>query len=86
MATAKKCYCRRCRSERVQLQRYIERENIVSRTDDLRQDGATDRKGGSGGGAPFIKWPKDANYAWVEGKLQERREGHYGDSATIEVT
>ena len=58
----------------------------MSRTDDLRQDGASDRTGGSGGGAPFIKWPKDSNYAWVEGRLSKIWAGHYGDSATIEVT
>ena len=75
-----------CRGERVQKQRYKEREKIVSRTDDLRQGGATDRTGGSGGGAPFIKWPKDSDYAWVEGKLQKIWTGKFGDSATIEVT
>ena len=73
-----------CRGERVRKQRYIEKENPVSRTDDLRQGGAQDRTGGGGSGAPFVKWQDD--YAWVEGKLDKIWAGKYGDSATITVS
>lgn len=55
----------------------------MSRTDDLRQGGARER-GGSGGGAPFVKWPD--TYAWVEGDVVDVWEGKYGLSATLNVT
>ena len=59
----------------------------MRRTDELKASGtATDRTGGGGGGAPFIKWPKDAKYAWVEGRLRKIWTGKFGDSATLEVT
>ena len=88
MDTAEKpCYCKRCRGERVRNLRYIERETIVSRTDDFRQGGASDRTGsGGGGGAPFIKWPKGADYAWVEGEVLNIWEGKFGDSVTLKIT
>ncbi len=57
----------------------------MSRTDDIRQGGASDRTG-SGGGAPFVKWPKDKNYAWVEGRVKKIWNGRFGPSATLEVS
>ena len=59
----------------------------MSRTDDLRQGGATDLTGeGGGGGAPFVKWPTDTPYAYVEGELLKIWEGKYGKTATIKVS
>lgn len=55
----------------------------MSRTDELKRGGATDRTG-SGGGVPFVKWDED--YAWVEGDVKNVWTGQYGDSATMEVT
>ena len=73
-----------CRGERVQKQRYKEREKIVSRTDDLRKGGATERVGSGGGsGAPFVKWSDD--YAWFEGVVTGTFETKYGLAATIDV-
>ena len=83
MPTAEKCYCRRCRSERVQYQRYIEREKIVSRTDDLRQSGGSERGGSAGGGAPFIKWGDD--YTWLEGEVTGTFTTQYGLAVTLKV-
>lgn len=56
----------------------------MSRTDDLRRDGAQERGGSGGSGSPFVKWADD--YAWVEGRLDKIWVGKYGDSATITVT
>lgn len=81
------CYCRQCRGDRVANQRRIERENPVSRTDDLRAGGnVSDRTGGGGGGAPFVKWPKDTDYAWVEGRLTKIWTGKYGATALLTVS
>lgn len=55
----------------------------MSRTDDLRRRGARER-GGSGGGAPFVKWPKA--YAFVEGEVIDHWTGKYGDTAVLRVT
>lgn len=77
------CHCRMCRGERVQRQRYIERENIVSRTDDLRASGASER-GGSVSGAPFVKWGDD--YSWLEGEVIGTFKTKYGLAATFRVT
>lgn len=54
----------------------------MSRTDDLRNQGARDR---TGGGGPFVKWPKDARHVWVEGTVTDLWEGEYGLAATIRV-
>lgn len=57
----------------------------MSRTDEMRQRGATARGGGGGGGgAPFVHWTD--SYAWVEGKVVGYFTTQYGDSATFEVT
>ena len=76
------CYCRRCRGERVRKQRYIEREKIVSRTDDLRAGGASVR-GGSVSGAPFVKWSDD--YSWLEGEVTGTFKTKYGLAVTFSV-
>lgn len=82
MNTEEKCYCKRCRGKRVQYQRYIERETIVSRTDDLRAGGASER--GSGvSGAPFVKWSDD--YTWLEGEVTGTFKTKYGLAATFNV-
>ena len=78
----KPCYCHRCRGKRVQYQRYIERETIVSRTDDLREGGARER-GGSVSGAPFVKWGDD--YSWFEGEITGTFKTKYGLAVTFDV-
>lgn len=79
------CYCRRCRGERVRNQRYIEREAIVSRTDDLRSGGAIERPGSGGsGGAPFVKWSD--GYSWLEGEIIGTFKTKYGLAATMKVS
>ena len=78
------CFCRMCRGERVRRQRRIERENPVSRTDDLRAGGASERAGSGGsGGAPFVKWGDD--YGWVEGKITGTFKTKYGLAGTMMV-
>ena len=57
----------------------------MSRTDELREAGASDRTGGGGGGHPFVKWPKDKEYAFVEGRLTKIWTGKYGDTAVIDI-
>lgn len=76
------CYCRQCRGERVANQRRIERENPVSRTDDLRAGGSSER-GGSVSGAPFVKWSDD--YSWLEGEVMGTFKTKYGLAATFSV-
>ena len=59
----------------------------MSREDGFRQGGGSDGNGGGGGGgAPFIKWPKGADYAWVEGEVLNIWEGKFGDSVTLKIT
>ena len=55
----------------------------MSRTEDLRRGGASERTGGSGGGPPFVKWGED--YDWVEGEVLDLWEGKYGVSAKLRV-
>ena len=56
----------------------------MSRTEDLRRGGASERTGqGSGGGPPFVKWGED--YSWVEGTVLDLWEGKYGMSAKLRV-
>jgi hypothetical protein len=55
----------------------------MSRTEELRRGGATER-GGGGGGAPFVRWPD--SYAFIEGRVINVWTGKYGDTATLHVT
>jgi len=55
----------------------------VNRTDELAGAGAKPL-GGSGDGAPFVKWGDD--YAWVEGKVLNLWTGQYGENARVSVT
>lgn len=55
----------------------------MSRTEQLRQQGARER-GGSGGGAPFIKWGDD--YTWVEGEIIGSFNTKYGLAVTLMVS
>ena len=62
----------------------------MSRTDELRIAGATERGGStngtsSGGFTPFVRWPSE-EYAWVEGVVVELWEGKYGDNVKLKVT
>ena len=54
----------------------------MSRTDEARGRGK--ERGGSGGGAPFIKWPE--TYTWVEGKVVGSFETKYGLAVTLKVS
>lgn len=55
----------------------------MSRTDELRRGGGTER-GGSGGGAPFVKWGDD--YCWLEGQMTGSFSTKYGLAVTLKVT
>ena len=55
---------------------------IVSRTDDLRAGGASER-GGSVSGAPFVKWGDE--YTWLEGEVTGTFKTKYGLAATFKV-
>lgn len=55
----------------------------MSRTEDLRQGGGRER-GGSGGGAPFVKWGDE--YAWFEGRVVSTFETKYGLAAVMEIS
>lgn len=55
----------------------------MSRTNQLREQGARER-GGAGGGAPFVKWG-DA-YTWVEGEIIGSFQTKYGLAVTMMVT
>lgn len=59
------------------------RRQTVSRTDDMREQGARS-VGRSGGSAPFVKWGDD--YAWIEGTISDFWEGEYGRVARIDVS
>jgi len=75
------CHCRRCRGNRFRT--YTDRETIGSRTDDLRHSGASERGGGAGGGAPFVKWGDD--YTWLEGEVTGSFTTKYGLAVTLKV-
>ena len=53
----------------------------MSRTDQLRGSGRTER---GSGGDPFVKWGD--SYTWLEGKVVGTWEGKFGLSATMEIT
>jgi len=55
----------------------------MSRTEQLRHGGGRER-GGSGGGAPFVKWGDD--YAWFEGRVVSTFETKYGLAAVMEIS
>jgi len=54
----------------------------MSRTEELRHQGATDRTAGAGG---FVKWPKSDTYAWIEGEVRQVWESEYGPAVTLLV-
>lgn len=54
----------------------------MSRTDEVRDRGR--ERGGSGGGAPFVKWGED--YAWLEGRVVGSFQTKYGLAVTFDVT
>ena len=58
----------------------------MSRTNDLKKKGASERTGtGAGGGPPFVRWPE--SYAWIEGTVTDFwSHRKYGDVAVFEVT
>lgn len=56
---------------------------MASRTEELRNSGARSR-GGSGGGAPFVKWGDDP--AWVEGEVVGLWTTQYGQAVTLAVS
>lgn len=55
----------------------------MSRTDDLRNRGATDR---TGGGGAFVRWPKDDRHVWIEGEVRELWESEYGPAVSLRVS
>lgn len=55
----------------------------MSRTDDLRKSGGRER-GGSSGGASFIKWGE--SYTWVEGTVVGSFDTKYGLAVTLKVS
>jgi hypothetical protein len=53
-----------------------------TRTDEVRGRGR--ERGGSGGGAPFVRWGD--RYAWIEGRMTGSFDTKYGLAATIKVS
>jgi hypothetical protein len=57
-----------------------------SRTEQWKERGARSLSGGGGISAPFVKWPKDGSYAWLEGRVVSVWDGKYGEVATVKLT
>jgi len=55
----------------------------MSRTEELRNQGATDR---TAGGGAFVKWPSGDTPAWIEGEVREVWESEYGPAVTLVVS
>lgn len=61
--------------------------NHPSRTERWKERGGRSLGGGGRGiSAPFVKWPRDGSYAWLEGRVVAVWPGKYGEVATVELT